>query len=74
MHSPPLATYARGFPDDRLQGFAFRLHTCCETYNLFGRSPNCAGLPRRVNPHPGSTEQMTDVRPPAKYQQTPEVP
>ena len=25
-----------------------RLHTCCETYNLFGRSPNCAGLPRRA--------------------------
>jgi Mature-T-Cell Proliferation I type len=24
-----------------------KLHKCCETYDLFGRSPNCAGLPTR---------------------------
>eukprot|EP00892_Ulva_mutabilis_P010559 jgi/Ulvmu1/7876/UM004_0107.1 len=26
-----------------------RLYNCCETYNLFGRSPNCAGLPSKAN-------------------------
>jgi hypothetical protein len=38
-----------------------RLYLCCETHKVFGRSPNCAGLPKRADPHQGSFKEPSSA-------------
>jgi Mature-T-Cell Proliferation I type len=37
----------QGYQQHECQDVIERLYRCCEAYDLFGRSPNCAGLPAR---------------------------
>jgi hypothetical protein len=47
MHCMQKCLRESNYQQHECQGVIDRLYQCCETYKLFGRSPNCAGLPTR---------------------------
>ena len=48
---------AHNYQQHECQDVIDRLYRCCEHYQLFGRSPQCAGLPQRRAPDAPSDEE-----------------